>query len=187
MHGSGDVLLSLPILGYSLSIREDEDIKLAADIVVPLETPGREKEPPKDPAALAKQAPVKLYLRLKRSQMQDCEEKLRKMRQQLPAIFPASGCRDFSRKTCHLSCMRSPPIPTATGCLPSRICGTQPPKPRKRQSYKPHQTRIGTPCRRRIARSNVSKIRPCIRPRLNLCMYPRFTIHRAIGFLLRKR
>ena len=70
-----------------LSIREDEDIKLTADIVVPLETPGREKEPPKDPAALAKQAPVKLYLRLKRSQMQDCEEKLRKMRGDVPVYL----------------------------------------------------------------------------------------------------
>ena len=70
-----------------LSIREDEDIKLTADVVVPLETPGREKEPPKDPAALAKQSPVKLYLRLKRSQMQDCEEKLRKMRGDVPVYL----------------------------------------------------------------------------------------------------
>ena len=70
-----------------LSIREDEEIKLVADIIIPLEASGHEKEPSKDPATLAKQSPVKLYLRLKRSQMQDCEQKLREMHGDVPVYL----------------------------------------------------------------------------------------------------
>ena len=70
-----------------LSIREDEEIKLIAELVMPLEGPGHEKELPKDPATLAKLAPVKLYLRLKRSQMQDCEQQLRDMHGSVPVYL----------------------------------------------------------------------------------------------------
>ena len=43
--------------------------------------------PPPDPAVLAKQAPVKLYLKLQRSQMPCCEAVLHKMQGNIPVYL----------------------------------------------------------------------------------------------------
>ena len=72
-----------------LSVREDEETKLLADRIVAL-TPGgapAKPQPPPDPAVLAKQAPVKLYLKLQRSQMPCCEAVLHKMQGNIPVYL----------------------------------------------------------------------------------------------------
>ncbi len=72
-----------------LSVREDEEIKVVADHIVPLKAPDPEPPPeePEDPAALAKQARCKVYLRLKRSQMPVIEEQLRKIPGNVPVYL----------------------------------------------------------------------------------------------------
>jgi len=77
------------IITGKLSVREDEETKLLADRIVPL-TPGgapAKPQPPPDPAVLAKQAPVKLYLKLQRSQMPCCEAVLHKMQGNIPVYL----------------------------------------------------------------------------------------------------
>ena len=71
-----------------LSVREDEDIKLIVDRVLPLaELRGIPKGPPRPPEVLAKEAPVKVYLRLKREQMPACEQVLRRMQGDIPVYI----------------------------------------------------------------------------------------------------
>ncbi len=71
-----------------LSVREDEDIKLIVDRVLPLEElRGIPKGPPRPPEVLAKEAPVKVYLRLKREQMPACEQVLRRMQGDIPVYI----------------------------------------------------------------------------------------------------
>ena len=72
-----------------LSVREDEETKLLVDSIIALEhfkEPGVQK-PRLSPTALAKDAPVKLYLRLSREQMPDCEGVLRKMHGDIPVYL----------------------------------------------------------------------------------------------------
>lgn len=72
-----------------LSVREDEEIKVVADHIVPLASPepARPRQEPKDPAELAKQARCKVYLRVKRSQLPVIEEQLRKMPGEVPVYL----------------------------------------------------------------------------------------------------
>ncbi len=72
-----------------ISVREDEETKLLADAITPLDDLDKAFQPvPKaPPAKLAKEAPVKLYLRLKRSQMPDCEGVLRRMQGNIPVFL----------------------------------------------------------------------------------------------------
>lgn len=77
------------IISGKLSVREDEETKLLVDSLSALEhfkDPLLQK-PRLSPAALAKDAPVKLYLRLSREQMPDCEGVLRKMHGDIPVYL----------------------------------------------------------------------------------------------------
>ena len=73
-----------------LSVREDEETKLIVDTVKPLEElrEGEKKlVSTLSPPALAKEAPVKIYLRLKRSQIPDCERVLKRMPGDIPVFL----------------------------------------------------------------------------------------------------
>jgi len=77
------------IVTGKLSVREDEETKLLVDSVSALDRV-REPKPQKQhlsPAALAKDAPVKLYLRLNRNQMPHCEGVLKKMHGDIPVYL----------------------------------------------------------------------------------------------------
>ncbi len=77
------------VISGKLSVREDEETKLLVDSLSALEhlTGTRAQLPPLSPAALAKDAPVKLYLRLSREQMPDCEGVLRRMHGDIPVYL----------------------------------------------------------------------------------------------------
>lgn len=74
-----------------LSVREEEETKLLVDGIEPMEAPprgGTAREPSRpDDMAAAKEAPVRLYLRLKRDQLPGCEEVLRKMKGEVPVFL----------------------------------------------------------------------------------------------------
>lgn len=79
------------LLTGRLSVREDEETKLLVDSIQPL-APAIQPEVKAKPKAqplslLAKSAPVKLYLKLKRSQMPDCEGVLRRMPGEIPVYL----------------------------------------------------------------------------------------------------
>jgi len=68
-----------------LSIREDEEPKLIADVIEPLVQP--EKIDTRTDAQRAKDSPVKLYLRLKREKMPRIQEMLLRMRGNIPVYM----------------------------------------------------------------------------------------------------
>ena len=70
-----------------LSIREDEETKLLVDNIQALQELNIEKEITKEPSVLAKKAPVKLYLKLLRSQMEDCEQILKPLHGKIPVYL----------------------------------------------------------------------------------------------------
>lgn len=68
-----------------LSVRDDEDIKLLADVIEPLG-----KKPPRDPrtdAQIARDARVKLYLRLDREQMSAVQDALSALKGEIPVFI----------------------------------------------------------------------------------------------------
>ena len=71
----------------SFSIREDEEPKVLIDSIQPLQEIHFRKEIIKKPTVLAKKAPVKLYLKLLRSQMKDCEGILKPMQGSIPVFL----------------------------------------------------------------------------------------------------
>ncbi|MHC1785899.1 MAG: DNA polymerase III subunit alpha [Christensenellales bacterium] len=77
------------LLSGRLSVREDEDTKLVVDTVMLLDDleETKPRAPRKSPAELAKAAPVKLYLRLKRGQEADCQDVLRRMHGDIPVYL----------------------------------------------------------------------------------------------------
>ncbi len=74
------------LVSGKLSVSGDEDIKLIADIIEPLPAAPDKKDTPTD-AQRAKEAPVKLYLRIKRSEMPAVEETLNRMRGNVPVYL----------------------------------------------------------------------------------------------------
>lgn len=85
--------LDMPVLltGH-LSVREEEDTKLLVDVVEPLvQLPPPEK--PMSDIERAKRSPVKLYLRMQRSQMDEVKEVLQRQPGKVPVYmnFPDEG------------------------------------------------------------------------------------------------
>ena len=85
--------LDMPVLltGH-LSVREEEDTKLLVDVVEPLV----QLPPPEEPMSdieRAKRSPVKLYLRMQRSQMDEVKEVLQRQPGKVPVYmnFPDEG------------------------------------------------------------------------------------------------
>ena len=85
--------LDMPVLltGH-LSVREEEDTKLLVDVVEPLV----QLPPPEEPMSdieRAKRSPVKLYLRMQRSQMDEVKEVLQRQPGKVPVYmnFPDDG------------------------------------------------------------------------------------------------
>ena len=85
--------LDMPVLltGH-LSVREEEDTKLLVDVVEPL----GQLPPPEEPMSdieRAKRSPVKLYLRMQRSQMDEVKEVLQRQPGKVPVYmnFPDEG------------------------------------------------------------------------------------------------
>lgn len=85
--------LDMPVLltGH-LSVREEEDTKLLVDVVEPLV----QLPPPEEPMSdieRAKRSPVKLYLRMQRSQMDEVKEVLQRQPGKVPVYmnFPDKG------------------------------------------------------------------------------------------------
>ena len=85
--------LDMPVLltGH-LSVREEEDTKLLVDVVEPLV----QMPPPEEPMSdieRAKRSPVKLYLRMQRSQMDEVKEVLQRQPGKVPVYmnFPDEG------------------------------------------------------------------------------------------------
>lgn len=85
--------LDMPVLltGH-LSVREEEDTKLLVDVVEPLV----QLPPPEEPISdieRAKRSPVKLYLRMQRSQMDEVKEVLQRQPGKVPVYmnFPDEG------------------------------------------------------------------------------------------------
>ena len=70
-----------------LSVREEEDIKLLADTVEPLENPGAKAKDMRTDAQIAKEAKTKIYVRLKRSEMPKVQELLSGMPGNIPVYF----------------------------------------------------------------------------------------------------
>ena len=68
-----------------LSVRDDEDIKLLADVIEPLES--KPKKDPRTDAQIAKDAKTKLYLRLDRDQMSLIQEILSRMKGNIPVFI----------------------------------------------------------------------------------------------------
>jgi len=79
--------LDSPVLIHGrLSVREDEDTKLVADVIEPL-LPLPEPEEELSDIERAKRAPVKLYLRLKRSQFPEVSEALMRQPGKVPVYL----------------------------------------------------------------------------------------------------
>ena len=70
-----------------LSVREEEDIKLLADTVEPLENPGQKAPDTRTDAQIAKESKTKIYVRLKRSQMAEAQRLLAAMPGNIPVYF----------------------------------------------------------------------------------------------------
>ena len=70
-----------------LSVREEEDIKLLADVVEPLENPGEKRPDIRTDAQIAKDAKTKIYVRLKRAQMAEVQGLLSGMPGNIPVYF----------------------------------------------------------------------------------------------------
>ena len=70
-----------------LSVREEEDIKLLADTVEPLENSGEKVPDTRTDAQIAKDSKTKIYVRLKRSQMADVQRLLSSMPGNIPVYF----------------------------------------------------------------------------------------------------
>ena len=84
---SRELDLDSPILIHGhLSVREDEDTKLIADVIEPL-LPLPEPEEDISDIERAKRAPVKLYLRLKRSQFPEVSEALMRQPGKVPVYL----------------------------------------------------------------------------------------------------
>lgn len=85
--------LDMPVLlTGQLSVREEEDTKLLVDVVEPLvQLPPPEK--PMSDIERAKRSPVKLYLRMQRSQMDEVKEVLQRQPGKVPVYmnFPDEG------------------------------------------------------------------------------------------------
>ena len=85
--------LDMPVLltGH-LSVREEEDTKLLVDVVEPLVQLPPHEEPMSD-IERAKRSPVKLYLRMQRSQMDEVKEVLQRQPGKVPVYmnFPDEG------------------------------------------------------------------------------------------------
>lgn len=85
--------LDMPVLltGH-LSVREEEDTKLLVDVVEPLVQLPPPEEPMSD-SERAKRSPVKLYLRMQRSQMDEVKEVLQRQPGKVPVYmnFPDEG------------------------------------------------------------------------------------------------
>lgn len=85
--------LDMPVLltGH-LSVREEEDTKLLVDVVEPLVQLPPPEEPMPD-IERAKRSPVKLYLRMQRSQMDEVKEVLQRQPGKVPVYmnFPDEG------------------------------------------------------------------------------------------------
>ena len=85
--------LDMPVLlTGQLSVREEEDTKLLVDVVEPLV----QLPPPEEPMSdieRAKRSPVKLYLRMQRSQMDEVKEVLQRQPGKVPVYmnFPDEG------------------------------------------------------------------------------------------------
>ena len=77
------------LISGKLSVREDEDTKLIVDSVSLLDNMDADlpRPPRRSPAELAKEAPVKIYLRLRRAQVSDCEDVLKRMRGDIPVYL----------------------------------------------------------------------------------------------------
>lgn len=88
---AGLVTPDMPVLVTGkLSVREDEETKLLVDAIeemAPDSLKGQPPPAPVPPAVLAKESPVKLYLRLKREQMPEFEEVMRKMPGDIPVYL----------------------------------------------------------------------------------------------------
>jgi len=69
-----------------LSVRDDEDIKLLADTVEPLSAPKQPRDTRTD-AQIAKDAPQRLFLRLKRAQMSRVQDLLSALKGQIPVYI----------------------------------------------------------------------------------------------------
>ena len=98
MTVSGATLALAPSVGEKmkcfthLSVREEEDTKLLVDVVEPLV----QLPPPEEPMSdieRAKRSPVKLYLRMQRSQMDEVKEVLQRQPGKVPVYmnFPDEG------------------------------------------------------------------------------------------------
>ena len=70
-----------------LSVREEEDIKLLADTVEPLENPGQKAPDARTDAQIAKEAKTKIYVRLKRAQMAEAQRLLSGIPGNIPVYF----------------------------------------------------------------------------------------------------
>ena len=85
--------LDMPVLlTGQLSVREEEDTKLLVDVVEPLVQLPPSEEPMSD-IERAKRSPVKLYLRMQRSQMDEVKEVLQRQPGKVPVYmnFPDEG------------------------------------------------------------------------------------------------
>ncbi len=84
---SHDIAADTPVLVTGrLSVREDEDIKVLVDTVEPLAAVNAPKDTRTD-AQIAKDAPVKLYLRLKRERMAWVQEILSRLPGEVPVYM----------------------------------------------------------------------------------------------------
>ena len=70
-----------------LSVRDDEDIKLLADVIEPLKAEAAPKEEPRTDAQLAKDAKIRLYLRLARDRMDAVQDMLAAMPGDIPVYL----------------------------------------------------------------------------------------------------
>ena len=94
--------LDTPLLLHGhLSVREDEDTKLLVDVAEPL-TPLPPKEEPISDVERAKRSPVKLYLRMKRTQMAEVKEVLQRQPGNVPVYmnFPDEGITLLAPRDC---------------------------------------------------------------------------------------
>ena len=70
-----------------LSVRDDEDIKLLADVIEPLRADSQPKKDPRTDAQAAKDAKTKVYLRIVRDQMSAVQDALSAMKGEIPVYL----------------------------------------------------------------------------------------------------
>ncbi|NLD82829.1 MAG: DNA polymerase III subunit alpha [Clostridiales bacterium] len=70
-----------------LSVRDDEDIKLLADVIEPLRADSQPKKDPRTDAQAAKDAKTKVYLRIARDQMSAVQDALSAMKGEIPVYL----------------------------------------------------------------------------------------------------